>query len=188
MTHLRCVVSLSLVVILAGCVPSIHPLYTDEDLLLDPALQGSWEDDGGDVWLFEQEIENGYRLTITDDGIPARFEARLLQLGSYRFLDLYPEEPPLESEFLKWHLLPVHTFYRFSLEGDGIHLVGLDEDWLEEMIDCGQIDIKHERVDGTLVLTAATKDLQALVLEYADDQDAFRDSGPEAGDFDLIRR
>ena len=188
MKPLRTLVSLSMVVLLAGCVPSIHPLYTDEDLAFDPALLGSWED-SDEIWVFEELGESGYRLTITQDGRPAvEFEARLLQLGSHRFLDLYPEEPPLESDFLKWHLLPVHTFYKFHQEADAVRLVGLDGEWLEEVIDRGLVDIGHERVDDGVLLTAPTEDLQALVLAHVDDPDAFRDSGPEAPVIDLNRR
>ena len=42
MRALKLTVALGLVVLLAGCFPSLHPLYTEEDLVYDSALVGTW--------------------------------------------------------------------------------------------------------------------------------------------------
>ena len=127
MRNLRRIVTLCAAVLVVGCVPSIHPLYTEGDLVFEPALVGLWaEEDDDDRWVFRKSGELEYELTITEDGTPGDFEARLLQLGSHRFLDLYPEEPPLENGFYTFHLLPIHTFYKFQIEGDMVRIVGLD--------------------------------------------------------------
>jgi hypothetical protein len=54
-------------------------------------------------------------------------------------------------------------------------LVGLNPQWLKELIGEGKIQLSH--VGG--LLTAPTKDLQELVLKYADDPEASKAEGPE---------
>ena len=35
------------VVVLMGCIPSLHPLYTEKDLVFDESLLGEWTLDDG---------------------------------------------------------------------------------------------------------------------------------------------
>ncbi|MBI3044618.1 MAG: hypothetical protein HYY78_17510 [Betaproteobacteria bacterium] len=45
--------ALKLSLTLAGCVFSLHPLYTDEDVVFDPALIGAWvQGNAGNTWEF----------------------------------------------------------------------------------------------------------------------------------------
>lgn len=59
-----------LAALLAGCVPvmSLHPLYTDEDVIFEEKLLGTWLDDSNDTWTFERisEFHESYALTFTD--------------------------------------------------------------------------------------------------------------------------
>ena len=42
---------------LAGCIQTLHPLYTENDLTFDAALIGVWgEDNSKETWAFEKEI------------------------------------------------------------------------------------------------------------------------------------
>jgi hypothetical protein len=53
--------------VLAGCVPSLHPLFTDSDLVFDHQLLGTWSQrDSKDSWTFEKSGTNAYRLSTTD--------------------------------------------------------------------------------------------------------------------------
>jgi hypothetical protein len=160
----------SLTLLLSGCLtPSLHPLYTDTDVLSDPGLVGSWaedDDDDDESWTFELLEENAYRLTITEDGESAILEAHLLQLGEHLFLDLYPEEMEFASDWYELHLLPVHTFYWVSLQGDLLELAVMDSEWLQDRSDAGELGIRHERRDDTVILTAPTADLQKFILAH----------------------
>ena len=167
----------------AGCVRSLHPLYTEEDLVFEMALVGTWADEEDqDTWTFQKSGEYDYDLTVTEDGSRGKFKAHLVQLGSFLFLDLYPQEPEMENDFYKFHLIAAHTFSRIWLEGDALSLSMLNNEWVKDMIDQGKEKIAHERLEDTIVLTAATADLQQFVVKYAEDDKAF----PEPGE--LIRR
>ena len=43
MRKIMMLMSFSALLVLTGCVPSLQPLYTEEDLTFDPALLGTWE-------------------------------------------------------------------------------------------------------------------------------------------------
>ncbi len=90
--------------ILVGCAPvdSLNPLFTDKDVIFDPALVGHWGDpekdgstDGG--MEFVKSGENGYRIIMTDkDGSTLEYQAHLAILQGHRFLDVVPSFVPKE--------------------------------------------------------------------------------------------
>ena len=59
----------------AGCIPSLQPLYTDKTTVFDPALVGFWvQDNGHSTWEFVRNESNTYGLTYTDkEGKPGHF-------------------------------------------------------------------------------------------------------------------
>jgi hypothetical protein len=177
MRALKLTVALGLAVLVAGCVPSLHPLYTEEDLVYDPALVGTWtEEESEDTWTFRKVGDKSYDLIYTEEGVPARFDAHLVRVGEFLFLDTYPGEPDIKNGFYLIHLVPAHTFSRIEMEGDALRYAMLDLDWLKRMIAEKATDIGHEEMEGGILLTAPPNELQEFLLKYADDDNAFPDS------------
>lgn len=169
-------VALGLAVLVAGCVPSLHPLFTEEDLVYDPALVGTWaEEEGEDIWIFRKSGDNAYDLIYSQKGVPARFDAHLVRIEEFLFLDTYPGEPDIKNDFYVVHLVPAHTLSRIWIEGDILRYAMLNLGWLKRMITEKKVDIAHERVDKEIVLTASTKELQEFFFKYAEDEEAFPD-------------
>jgi hypothetical protein len=55
-----------------------------------------------------------------------------------------------------------------------LRLVELNDSWMEHQIQEGTLAVDHEVVEGkSAVLTASTADLQQLVLDRVDDNEAF---------------
>jgi len=102
------VVLLGMVVSLTGCIvpiiPSLHPFYTAKDLVFDPALVGSWEQQQAEgeapraeppqAWTFKQSESEAkaYDLTVSVKDHSASFSAHLAKFGDALFLDLLPNE------------------------------------------------------------------------------------------------
>ncbi|UCE41717.1 MAG: hypothetical protein JSV17_01615 [Candidatus Aminicenantes bacterium] len=176
------VLVLILVLGMTGCfVLSVHPLYFEKDLVFESGLVGTWgeenhEKDLSELWIFEKLGDKSYRLIIRDSEEEGMFEAHLLKLGEYMFLDLYPEEPETSSEFYNMHVIPAHSFMRISLEGHVLRLAFFDLDWLKKNIEANAVFIKHERRDDTIVLTASTEELQEFVLKHIDEAFEFEDA------------
>lgn len=181
-TKFRALLACSSVLLTTACVPSLYPLYTDEDLTVDPAVVGTWIDDDDATWTLERSSGSSYGLTIVEDGVSADFSAHLVQLGDLRFLDIYPEDDALpDHEFFLFHVVPAHTFWKLSLDDETLRLVGLDMDWLEDELESGAVSVTHSLWgddNDTILLTAKTRELQAFVVEYAENAEAF----PEKGD------
>jgi len=71
------------------------------------------------------------------------------------------------------HLIQGHWVFRVWLDGGTLRLADLDEDWFNRAVETGKVEIGHDEVDDTLVLTASTPELRAFILEHGGDEGAF---------------
>jgi hypothetical protein len=169
-------VAVTLALVLSACVPSLNPLYTEHDLVFDPALVGHWaeNDNAQDTWTFEKSGDQDYKAIYQEKGKTGEFDVHLVKLGERLFLDFYPQDDGIKemdrNDFYRFHFLPVHTFARVSLSGSTVDMAFLDPDWLKKLLDREPKAIRHERrgEDG-IILTASTKDLQTFLLKHADE-------------------
>jgi hypothetical protein len=168
----------SLLLFLHGCflVPSVHPLYTDADIIFDPALLGIWAaENSKDSLTFIQEDADSYKLIVAgDDGPRGEFIVHLVKLGGARFLDLYPDEPACKlNDLYVLHLFPMHSFMLVSQTEPALQLASFDVEWFEKFIAKNPKAIRHEKVKDGFLLTAPTRDLQKFLLAHAKTEGAF---------------
>lgn len=180
-----------LAVILGGCVPviSLHSLYTEDDVVLDKKLYGTWVDDANSpktTWEFKSidEPKNAYKLIFTDEeGQKGSFVAHLVKLQDRLFLDIFPSELPWEQEDpnkIDWpyntlFLIPAHTFVKIdSIEPQLKLRLTLETD-MKDLLKENPNAVKHTSVRDRIVITGSTKELQEFVLKYADDKRLFTD-------------
>jgi hypothetical protein len=160
--------------IMTGCVPSLQPFFTDEEIVFKDELLGAWISDSGEKCLFAKSGEDRYQFLYVDNGT-LHFEARLIELGGAMFLDLYPKDHD-------HYFVPAHTLARVTIEKDSISIGILNDDWLRRSIDQRDYKLAHERLaDGSIVLTAPTRELQAFIKTHANSREAF-------GEAKLFRR
>lgn len=182
--QLACVALLVLAV--AGCVRSLHGLYTQNDLVFKPELLGRWNEEGEkNSWTFTQANATSYLLRfVQQEGSrrhnagaagpdSATFEVHMVDLKGMLFLDFYPKEPEVTTELCKVHMLPVHTFWTVRVEPGHVRLAMLSQDWLKRKVDAGELKIKHERVNEEIILTAPTAELQQMMVSVGDREDAY---------------
>jgi hypothetical protein len=179
----------ALAALLGGCVPvmSLHSLYTEKDVTFEEKLLGTWvQDNNGTTWEFTRidEPKNAYKLIFSDEeGQKGSFVARLVKLENRLFLDVYPSELPWDPDDpnkMDWpynslFLIPAHTFLKIDSIGPQLKMRLTLEDKMEELLKENPGAVKHISVEDRLVLTASTKELQAFVLKYADDDRVFTD-------------
>lgn len=173
------------VLLMAGCLPSLHPLYNDKTLIFKEELIGKWMGDDS-VWQFSRAGEKEYELRIRDDENEiGRFSAHLIEIKGLMFLDLFPDDEPLEDlgDFYKIHILPVHTFMKVDQINPNLQLRIVDYEKVGKMLENDPNVIKHEVIDDDrIVLTASTEELQNFVVEHV--ETIFDDSNDSS---DLIR-
>ena len=175
-------------------LPSLHPLYTEADLVFLPELVGAWQEDGGDSTLIFEKFESsgilgepgdtGYILIIEVSGRKSLLEARLLRLGDELFLDLSTssefEAKAFEGEIYQ-PILPVHAFGRVRIEGDVLRVSTLQGLSFLSLTDEYQLEsetvpgLPMEVIKDGLVLSATTEQLQEFVLQHLDKYFSFEE-------------
>jgi hypothetical protein len=169
--------------LLLGCpVRSLQPLFSESDLAYNPALIGKWAD-GEDIYTFGKLKGNEYAILLSEqkpadsvahsgtEGDTITFIGRLGRLGGNWFLDTYPARE--EGDF---HLLPTHIIAKLRIDGDTLFLASLEGDWLKKTIEANRLKVKYAIVDGDLILTGSTREVQETVKKFADDEGAFPNS------------
>lgn len=181
MRRLSSLAWLGVTLLLLGCIPSLHPLYTEEDLIFDPALVGSWiNEDTRESWTFTKTSEKQYKVVYVEpERGSAEFEGRLLKSGESVFLDLYPSDPKIEgNEFYKIHFVPVHTFMLIRQIEPELKMAALHIDWIRGYLRDNPAAVKHERVENDILFTAQPKELQAFLVSTIQTEKAWADIDP----------
>jgi hypothetical protein len=175
----------------SGCVVySFYPLYTEKDLFPNTLLLGEWLDEDGTEWKFEYAYKGkkvpenmdstSYILTqkYKDEELQdsSKFSVHVIKLGESYFLDFYMEDYMNDDLLLKnFHIIPVHTFAKLTVEENSLEIHWFDQAWLEDLLKKNRIRIHHENNGDFILLTAKPAELQKFVLKYADDEAAFKD-------------
>lgn len=159
-----------------GCIPSLHPIYTADDVVFDSALIGSWSEAESDMtWDFLAGGDSTYRLTLIDeDGRPGTFDVHLVRIGEGLFLDIFPRD--LDggmNKFYQMHFFPVHTFMRVYQVQPTLKLAMLNGRWLDDYLSEHPDSCGHEIVDNEIILTASTERLQAFLGSILETPQAF---------------
>jgi len=183
-----------LAVILGGCVPSIHPLFTENELIFDANLIGVWSPaDSNETWEFKLTSGKGYECIYIDTtGKSGRFDAGLGKLGNTMYLDIYPSEPNMiENDFYKSHLLSTHSFMKIELSKDILKLCFMNPDETDKLLKSKPNAVKHEKLesnDGRIILTAPTKELKKFILKYGADKKAELFKDKDASELHRIKK
>jgi hypothetical protein len=185
--------------ILPGCVFSLYPLYTNNDLVYDARLEGVWGASGDkDVWKFENLLQhelasfktkaerdqqekissafinkNTYLLTYTDDGKAKQMQVNMCKLGNDLFLDLFPISENDQPNYFADQYVPVHSYAKIKMTGNKFEFYFFSSDFMAKLVKQNTIRIKHESFEHYILITASTDDLQTFVKKYANRQELY---------------
>jgi len=171
-------ISLVLVAILGamGCVPnSIHPLYTDDNVVYDPALIGKWHEEGELAWIeFAEGEDDSYIFRMAEDeNVVSTFHAKLVKLGEHTLLDIMPAEPSAEmGDFYRGHLLPMHSFYVVTETSPTLKFSVLNWEVFESDVKSGKAKIDFIDYEGHIILTSETDELGEFIVNLLQRKDA----------------
>jgi len=190
------VILFAVVLCLAGCLTTLHPIFTAKDLITDPRLIGNWEkakdkskviyrqpnvnelnnlspalqSEAGKIYMLDEKDEQG--------DIRSTYYAFMVKLGKYYYMDYYPaseKERQSADNFFAAHYIPMHSIYRIEFKNNNSFDVRrLDGGYLEKLIKNKQIRIRHEVMeDGGIFITAPTEELQQYLIKYSDVPEAY---------------
>ncbi len=127
-------------------------------------------DYSGSVSVYE---EKSYRMTVIDEkGKKEAYVANLVEIGTDIFMDLYPIKE-FDSKNISDNFFPVHTFYKVEVTEDKFTMIHFDLEKLNDLFESNLIRLRHENVEGTILITAQPKELQKFLDKYADDESVF---------------
>ena len=174
------------VIILTHCVPSLHPFFTEDDIIEGKKLSGYWASEDESTWLYIAPGREGHLLLdrekvniLSDDTTKhsSLFLVTLFKLQDQEFIDLYPSDKNLNAtHFYKSQTVNAHSLSKLEHRNDSMILYFQNPDYIEQLLEERRIRIKHERLKESFVLTASTEELQKFVLKYMDDKQAFVES------------
>ncbi|HKI46270.1 MAG TPA: hypothetical protein VKA08_13145 [Balneolales bacterium] len=168
-------------VIVTGCITSVHPLFTDKELIFRPELIGTWQNDN-ETMVFRGIDSTHYSVLYVEKTDTTELIGRLGKLGDHYYLDMTidPHDQKV-NDLLGTYIFPVHIFFKVSFENGQLNMnaFAFSSDWLEKLIQERRIRIKHEVENDQVLLTASTEELQKFVIKYADEPKAF-DSDPSS--------
>jgi hypothetical protein len=168
-----------LLAVLVGCVPSWNPLFTEQDLIFDAGLIGTWKGDHDELWKFEKDKggEKHYKLSYSDKRGKATFVAFLLKIKDRKFLNIYlvdDSEQELQLNGLAFMtLVSVHAFLRVDDMGESLKMAVCNPAWLDKHLKENPKAISHLRQPNRILLTAETRDLQAFVMKHVEGEALF---------------
>jgi hypothetical protein len=142
--------ALAALLVAGGCVPTVNPVHTENDLMFDEAFVGVWvQESSGAKWAATKRDEKSYRLVYTDkEGGQSRFVGRLAKLQGSLFLDLCPGDVDVDaSPLTKFHLVPIHTIYLVRRTEPAPQLAAMNLKWLEEYLERDRVRLA-QRAEG----------------------------------------
>jgi len=176
-------------VLLAACIPSVNPFYTDKDVVFDQHLLGEWQEKGASepqIWKFEASTNKIFKLTVLDKGKTGEFSAHLFKLKQEQFLDLIPNDcnyASNQADLVGFCMFPGHLLVHVPQIEPELKLSFFNFDWLAKYLQENPKAIAHREDEGRgIVLTAETRDLQKFVLKHLGTNELFKESG------EMVRR
>jgi hypothetical protein len=169
-------------VVVGGCVPTLHELYTKQTAIFDGNLVGTWaEPNKQETWKVSRTEPNGnaYSILYTEKkGKTADLAGHLVKVDNALFLDLeLADFDTTGSELAKVFLAPVHYIIKLEPMGAKIAFGQISQKGLKAMLDNNPNVIKYEVVNGAIVITASQEELQKFLKTYAGDKAIFPQDG-----------
>jgi hypothetical protein len=157
----RLLIVLASALLLTGCgdLLSLHAIFTPQNQVFDPAIEGRWENK--DNVLRVERSDDRYEATLQSKTDPAKvlYEVHLVDIAGIRFADLLPEDQI------------GHMILRVQVSPQQLRLAFLDSEWLRKRVPHEEADIN--RLGTQAVLTGSQTQVRAMVAKYAREPKAY---------------
>jgi hypothetical protein len=178
--HIGAILMAATALLQACATPSVHPLYTTETLVFEPALVGTWKaDDATPTYTVTKAADNLYQLVVRTNDKENRsweLEMRLVKLGDHLFADF--ELPRgVREELDERHgplAISTHLIALIRMQGAEVGVSHLEPEWIRKMErEAGATPDHTSRMDNQYLITASTAALQEFCRARAG-SDAFK--------------
>ncbi|HXW54229.1 MAG TPA: hypothetical protein VEJ67_00680 [Candidatus Cybelea sp.] len=169
--------SISACLLLSGCPSSsVYPLYTDQDAVVEPALEGMWSSLGPDEneeFLFRKSGDHEYSLTIfcADTKVTQNYEVHLVRLGGQLFMDLIFKDQAVDGAEVDDPLgvVSTHVIAKVNISGDDLAYATLEDDAIRNQSVSGATPLDYQMANGSMLVTTQTEALRLYISAHAED-------------------
>jgi hypothetical protein len=156
------------ILVVGGCVPSLHSIVTEKTLIYDPSLPGSYQTEDTCWTITGDPNDKSYSIVIKEkEDKQSLLTAQLVEIQGHRFLDFYPsDEAELNTgDWFNAHILAVHVFWKLDKTEQGFSIFCMNPDTIKEVLEAKPQLVKHEVVEeDRVVLTDTPENLQKFLL------------------------
>jgi len=164
---------------LIGCPSySVHPLYTDQDAVVEPALEGTWSDpdsDDKEGIVFRKSGDRKYTLSVfhPDTKVKENYEVHLVRLGDQMFMDIIADDQTVGNAKLDGPMgvIPTHLIWRVKISGDDLAYATLEDEAIRKQSAAGGAALNYQMVGDRVLVTTPTDALRGYISAHS--QDAF---------------
>jgi hypothetical protein len=175
--HARLLPFLSLVcLVLSGCSAySAHPLYTTQDAVVEPALEGTWVSTppDKDEISIQKSGEHEYSLTVptSSEESVQTYKLNLVRLGNQLFADMFFDSETVQGKKIDTPIgsVSMHVIIRIEVTGDQLSYAILDQDALQKQNALEAAPLKLLSIGDALVITDETDSLRHYISIHAAD-------------------
>lgn len=162
---------------LSGCsaVYSVHPLYTNEDAVEEPALEGKWTnntDKGDEVLCIQKSDGTEYNLVVSSPSarIIVLYKLNLLRLNDQLFADMIFKSQLVDRMEAGVPLGTIfnHVIVKLDVSATDLAYAALDADVIEKQNREGLPPLDYIATDDAMLLTGSTEDLRHYISVYGD--------------------
>jgi hypothetical protein len=163
--------------LLAGCPSySLYPLYTDQDAVSEPALEGAWsnsEVSDKKELVFQKSSDHEYDLTTVhpDTKVTQTYKVHLVRLGTQMFMDLIADDQTINGANLEAPIgtVPTHVILKVKVSGDDFAYATLEDEAVRKQHASGGAGLNYQIVDGGVLLMTPTDALRPYISAHAED-------------------
>lgn len=156
---------------------------------LDEEDENDEEDKGRNIssasWLLNQSTIKGsvvlngektYRMIVKEnESEESIYRVHLVKIGKNYFIDLFPQIDT-STGVLTENLFPVHTFMKIDYDHEKLDLISFDLEKLNEMFVKNLVRLRHENVEGNILITAQPEEIQKFLKVYSDVHEVYEEA------------
>lgn len=162
--------AMCLLVVLAGCVGSLHPLYTAESVIDDDRIVGKWveydpvfEKHGRSSYVITENGKKAYTVTQTTNNGVSNFDLHLVSVGDMTFWDLHRKMTDAERS-APGSLVRLHQFIRYELADNKMRQFVCDVKKFEKTLIAEKVPFVKK--DEQIIITAKTNKLHSFLSKH----------------------
>ncbi|HEX5152297.1 MAG TPA: hypothetical protein VFW07_12675 [Parafilimonas sp.] len=189
---------------LNSCLTTMQPLVTDENIITDDRVTGTWIDSGREITVqkffnskFYQSVKSDMRLSVADSLFLMKYYIAnytqsdleywwafgLMRINKQVYLNLFAlkcTDNENNEVYFPYGGRALETYSIAKLEWKGNDLISvhfLNGDWIKKMILAGNIRIKYEYdpLFGSFAITASSEELEQFLQKYGNDKRIYSD-------------